>query len=391
MKSPKICDFVKGNTLTNINDPIQMSDICFSEFNLEKLVKNPAIMIIGKRECGKSWLILNIMHHMFSAGKINNLFVFSKTEKMNKFYSHYTTDIYQEYSSNVIKKILNKQEENNNSKCMVIFDDCIMLNNVSKCHKFADLIYNGRNYNITVVVSVQFPMGFSPEVRNNFDHIFLFDDDVISNIKRMYDHYAGIFPTFASFQQIFKQITGNFSSMVISQINAKNITDKIHSHKAIEINDKFNIPNILLKEELDEIKETEKKPEKIKKQKYKKIYTDFDYQKLEMLSDDSSSYDFDSSNNKINKCGKYKTNNIYDVNNKYDTNIYDLDNDTIFDAIPDVQNHKNKYDVLFEIVSCNNAIVNKCGDKLPIKMIKDIIIANKEIGKTCGMQCSLSI
>jgi hypothetical protein len=59
-------------------------------------------------------------------------------------------------------------------------------------------------------------LGISPELRTQFDYIFLLADDFYSNLRRIYDHYAGMFPTFESFRQIFKQLTADYGCMVIA-------------------------------------------------------------------------------------------------------------------------------------------------------------------------------
>jgi hypothetical protein len=65
------------------------------------------------------------------------------------------------------------------------------------------------------LLTMQFPLGITPELRCNFDYIFLLKEDFYSNLKRLYDHYAGMFPTFEAFRQVFKELTANFGSMVI--------------------------------------------------------------------------------------------------------------------------------------------------------------------------------
>ena len=50
-------------------------------------------------------------------------------------------------------------------------------------------------------------MGIPPEMRSNFDYIFLLAEDFISNRKRLYEHYAGMFPNFDIFQQVFTEVT----------------------------------------------------------------------------------------------------------------------------------------------------------------------------------------
>ena len=83
---------------------------------------------------------------------------------------------------------------------------------------------------------MQHPLGISPELRCNFDYIFLLAEDFISNMKKIYDHYAGMFPNFESFKQVFSSLTEDFGSMVISNRGArKTFLEKVFWYKAPEI------------------------------------------------------------------------------------------------------------------------------------------------------------
>ena len=80
---------------------------------------------------------------------------------------------------------------------------------------------------------MQFPLGIRPELRCNFDYIFLLAEDFYSNQKRLYDHYAGMFPSFDIFRQIFLQLTNDFGCMVIVNRGARgDILEKVFHYKA---------------------------------------------------------------------------------------------------------------------------------------------------------------
>ena len=80
---------------------------------------------------------------------------------------------------------------------------------------------------------MQYAVGIPPELRSNFDYIFLLAEDTISNRKRLYEHYAGMFPTFDIFQQVFSDITDDYGMLVINnRVHSKNITDKVFWYKA---------------------------------------------------------------------------------------------------------------------------------------------------------------
>jgi len=83
---------------------------------------------------------------------------------------------------------------------------------------------------------MQYAVGIPPEMRSNFDYIFLLAEDTINNRKKLYEHYAGMFPTFDIFQQVFSDLTENYGMMVINnRIHSKNITDKVFWYKAKQV------------------------------------------------------------------------------------------------------------------------------------------------------------
>ena len=62
---------------------------------------------------------------------------------------------------------------------------------------------------------MQYPLGIPPTLRTNIDYVFILREPYIANRKRIYENYAGMFPTFESFCQIMDQCTENFECLVI--------------------------------------------------------------------------------------------------------------------------------------------------------------------------------
>ena len=84
-------------------------------------------------------------------------------------------------------------------------DDCLGSKHAwAKDKPILEMFYNGRHFQITFILTMQFPLGIGPELRSNFDYVFLLADDFVSNQKRIYDHYAGMFPNFESFRRVFR-------------------------------------------------------------------------------------------------------------------------------------------------------------------------------------------
>ena len=80
---------------------------------------------------------------------------------------------------------------------------------------------------------MQYPLGIPPNLRTNIDYVFILREPYIANRKRIYENYAGMFPTFESFCQVMDQCTENYECLVINN-NAKSnkLQDQIFWYKA---------------------------------------------------------------------------------------------------------------------------------------------------------------
>lgn len=222
------------------------------KFDISNMSKHVTICIIAKRGTGKSYLVRELMYHLKN---IPVTIAISRTEKLNSFYSKFIPDIYiySEYSSELLSNLFIRQsklkEDNNvrlekgkkekNSSIMLIMDDCLSCKNIwSRDTNILELFYNGRHSCISFILTLQYAIGIPPELRSNFDYVFLLAEDIIQNQKRLYDHYAGMFPTFDIFQQVFSELTDNYGVMVINNVvHSKNVTDKVFWYKAENVKD----------------------------------------------------------------------------------------------------------------------------------------------------------
>jgi hypothetical protein len=216
------------------------------EFNLDWMCKNPSICMIAKRGSGKSWVCRAILKHFsYLPGGV----IIAKTERMSTFYGNFFPDsyIHYEYKSEILENLLYRQEQiiekckqkyNQGKKvdprAFLLMDDCLASKGTwMNDQPILEVFYNGRHYQLLFVLTMQFPLGIRPELRCNFDYIFLLAEDFYSNQKRLYDHYAGMFPSFDLFRQVFLQVTDDFGSMVIvNRGSRKDILDKVFYYKA---------------------------------------------------------------------------------------------------------------------------------------------------------------
>ena len=229
-----------------------------SKFDMKKIsfkpneAKGPVVVLIGRRDTGKSFLVKDLLyyHQDIPIGT-----VISGTEEGNGFYGKLVPKlfIHNEYNSAIIENILKRQkqvlkqikkemETYNKStidpRTFTILDDCLFDNTWSKDKLMKLLFMNGRHWKIMLIITMQYPLGIPPILRTNIDYVFILREPYIANRKRIYENFAGMFPTFESFCQVMDQCTENYECLVINNNSKSNkLNDQVFWYKAEPHND----------------------------------------------------------------------------------------------------------------------------------------------------------
>ena len=209
--------------------------------------KSPMIVVIGKKDTGKSFLVRDILYntqHDFPVGT-----VISGTEVANEFFQHmvpskfihdkYTPDIV----TNVIKRQMVMKQKRNTSKsggqsnvdprAFLILDDCLYDASWIKEESTRYVFMNGRHIDMMTIITMQYPLGITPNLRTNVDFVFILRENILGNRRRIYENYAGMFPTFEMFCTFMDQCTENFECLVIcNNVNSNKLEDQVFWYKA---------------------------------------------------------------------------------------------------------------------------------------------------------------
>jgi hypothetical protein len=210
------------------------------------------VVLIGKRDTGKSFLVRDLLYYQ---QEIPIGTVISGTEEGNGFYGKMVPRlfIHNEYNSAIIENILKRQRTVLNQvkkemetykrssidpRAFVILDDCLYDNTWSRDKLMRLLFMNGRHWKVMLVITMQYPLGIPPTLRTNIDYVFILRENYIANRKRIYENYAGMFPTFESFCQVMDQCTENYECLVINNNSKSNkLQDQVFWYKADNHND----------------------------------------------------------------------------------------------------------------------------------------------------------
>ena len=214
--------------------------------------QGPVVVLIGKRGSGKTYIVRDLLfyHQDIPIGV-----VIAGTEEGNGFYGKMVPKlfIHNEYNTAIIENILKRQKSvlkqikkevetfkksTIDPRAFVILDDCLYDGSWTRDKMMRLLFMNGRHWKIMLVITMQYPLGIPPMLRTNIDYVFILREPYIANRKRIYENYAGMFPTFEAFCQVMDQCTENYECLVINNTAKSNkLQDQVFWYKADAHND----------------------------------------------------------------------------------------------------------------------------------------------------------
>jgi hypothetical protein len=217
------------------------------KFDIASIRDDQTVVFIGKRDTGKSFLVRDMLYHHRDL-PIGT--VISPTEMANAFFSKIVPPlfIHEEYQPRIVEQVVKRQKVlmgeiekqvkatgscNTDPRAFLILDDCMYDSSWTHDKNIRYLFMNGRHIKCMFVITMQHPMGMPPNLRTNIDYTFILRENVVSNRKRIYDHYAGMFPSFDVFCQVMDQCTENYECLVINNSCKSNrLEDQVFWYKA---------------------------------------------------------------------------------------------------------------------------------------------------------------
>jgi len=229
-------------------------NIQLKKFNPASMGDDKVCVFIGKRGTGKSTLVTDILYHKkhLPAGV-----VMSATEEGNHWYQQFIPDlfIYGEYDKDIIERVIDRQRKMVNMKpppgkqeltsrdigAFILMDDCMYDRRFLKDACIRQCFMNGRHWKIFFMLTMQYCMDLSPDLRANVDYVFIARENVIQNREKLYKAFFGIFPNFDMFNQVMTACTENYEVLVLDNTSKSNrIEDCVFWYKA-KIHQNFRV------------------------------------------------------------------------------------------------------------------------------------------------------
>lgn len=227
-----------------------MMHLHLDKFDMSLIADDSVVVFIGKRNTGKSYLLRDVLHHHKD---IPIASVISPTEVGNKTFCNIIPCmfIHERFDSVVVENVIKRQElvlrkmqrelRKNGSttidpRAVFIMDDCMSNSSAwSKNHSVTSMFCNGRHFKLLFLLTMQYVLGVPPNLRNNVDFVFILRENVLENRKKLWRHWAGIFPTFKMFCSVMDQCTEDHGCLVINnKSNSNKLEDCVFWYKAVD-------------------------------------------------------------------------------------------------------------------------------------------------------------
>lgn len=191
-------------------------DIKKCEFNSFK--KNLKILVIGKRGCGSTSVMKNITRYYLDNEKIHSTIIISSDNDWEKFYPEKNPQIISTCLNDeeCIEQVWHKQKErikkNRLHRLLFVIDH---YTDYKDKNALTDILMNSRHFNTTLILGMSYS-SLKPYLRTSIDVVFLCRESNTTNMKKLYNHYGGMFPSFDIFHKTMNNLTKNYMTMVIN-------------------------------------------------------------------------------------------------------------------------------------------------------------------------------
>lgn len=187
---------------------------------------NSIVIIYGKKQSGKTYLIKNI--YKLIENQIDEIYVF--TNPTINDYKKITNSIYDDYR--LIEDIINHSKTSKNIKKLIIIDDLPHMNNL--LNSLIEIFHNGKNFNITLLIATSCIFSIKQSYRSQIDYVFINNDYYYSEHQKMFDYFFGMYSSLNEFINDLKKLSLYGFLVTNKLVTLKISTKKIDNFRFIE-------------------------------------------------------------------------------------------------------------------------------------------------------------
>ena len=194
------------------------------------LKEDRTIIIIGKRNTGKTTCLKSICYHMRK--RVDFVLAFSPTRSTRQMLAEIIPQsyIHSTFEPEVLERCVAVQThaESRSRKVLILIDDFAYDSALFKSDVMRELFLNGRHLRMGVIITAQYLMTVPPIFRSNTDVVMTFRENVLSVRQNLHKSFFGIFPTMQEFATAMDEVTKEYGVLVLN--NASQSTS-VHDTK----------------------------------------------------------------------------------------------------------------------------------------------------------------
>jgi hypothetical protein len=196
------------------------------KLDVRNLKRHSIIVIIGKRNTGKTVLLCDLLSHL--SRRLDYGVAFTPTETSAIMFAKFMPKacIYDTFDADVLTRMIEFQRADADSKRMrslyCVMDDCTYDKSILRSKVLRQLFMNGRHHHITLFLCAQYMMDLSPDLRGNVDYLFSLRDNAMGSRMKLWKAYYSCFAKYLEFSKIMDGATESHSAIVMDNTQATN-------------------------------------------------------------------------------------------------------------------------------------------------------------------------
>jgi hypothetical protein len=209
------------------------------KFNISNIFndnKSKSIIIYGSENGGKSSIVDYLLNKepRFKSG-----IIIARDDELEQYYSkynkHYKLLNAEELDLTILKNVINNQisvilNSYNNTHFVIVFDSYFKyMTDINCIDILRDLFFNYFIYNITIIVTLNYPVILAPSIFNYFDYTFILESYGLKERIKLYNYYEKSIMSFDQFNELNKKYINKYNMLVIDNIMKKNYHFNIHN------------------------------------------------------------------------------------------------------------------------------------------------------------------
>lgn len=188
----------------------------------KQIMPGATILIVGKRNSGKSSLLFDILSQISSF--FNFGLALTPTQSSKEKFSRCMPPVFIDQQSperlehfvKTVNGLYDKAVMNGKPvrQCYFVGDDVAFDEKFMRCKPLKEIFLNGRNFGMTCILVLQYLMKVGPDLRANADFVFLFWDNNMKNQEKAWEFWFNMMGK-DEFREAFSTCTKNYSCLVM--------------------------------------------------------------------------------------------------------------------------------------------------------------------------------